>query len=45
MRLARSGGESLRIRRATVRGRFAELVRTAIQAPVQEVLDELRGDR
>jgi hypothetical protein len=36
---------SLRIRRATVRGAFADLERTKIQEPVQEILDELRGDR
>ncbi|MGH3907945.1 MAG: type II toxin-antitoxin system Phd/YefM family antitoxin [Pseudonocardiaceae bacterium] len=41
----RGAGASLRIRRATVRGGFAELERTSIQEPVQDVLDELRGDR
>ena len=41
----RAAGASLRIRRATVRGGFAELERTEIQEPVQDVLDELRGDR
>ncbi|MGH3696936.1 MAG: type II toxin-antitoxin system Phd/YefM family antitoxin [Pseudonocardiaceae bacterium] len=42
---SRAAGASLRIRRASVRGGFAELVRTRIQEPVQNVLDELRGDR
>jgi prevent-host-death family protein len=41
----RAAGASLRIRRATVRGGFAELKRTEIQEPVQDVLDELCGDR
>ena len=41
----RVAGASLRIRRATVRGGFTELRRTEIQEPVQDVLDELRGDR
>jgi prevent-host-death family protein len=41
----RAPGASLRIRRATVRGGFAELERAAIQEPVQDVLNELRGDR
>jgi hypothetical protein len=41
----RAAGASLRIRRATVRGAFADLERTKIQEPVQEILDELRGDR
>ena len=41
----RAPGASLRIRRATVRGGFTELERTRIQEPIQDVLDELRGDR
>lgn len=41
----RAAGASLRIRRASVRGGFADLARTRIQEPVQNVLDELRGDR
>ena len=41
----RAAGAALRIRRATVRGGFAGLTRTRIQEPVQDVLDELRGDR
>lgn len=41
----RAAGALLRIRRATVRGGFAELERTRIQEPLQDVLDELRGDR
>ena len=41
----RAAGASLRIRRATVRGGFAELERTSIGAPVQDRRDELRDDR
>ena len=41
----RAASASLRIRRATVRGGFAELERTRIHQPVQDVLDELRSDR
>ncbi|MGH3835806.1 MAG: type II toxin-antitoxin system Phd/YefM family antitoxin [Pseudonocardiaceae bacterium] len=41
----RAAGESLRIRRATVRGGFADLERTRIKEPVQDVLDALRSDR
>ncbi|MFY9809042.1 MAG: type II toxin-antitoxin system prevent-host-death family antitoxin [Pseudonocardiaceae bacterium] len=41
----RAPGESLRIRRATVHGGFTELARTEIQEPVQDILDELRGER
>ncbi|MGH3924629.1 MAG: type II toxin-antitoxin system Phd/YefM family antitoxin [Pseudonocardiaceae bacterium] len=41
----RAAGVSLRIRRATVRGGFVNLERIRIQEPVQDVLDELRGDR
>ncbi|PZS38930.1 MAG: hypothetical protein DLM62_11050 [Pseudonocardiales bacterium] len=41
----RAAGASLRIRRATVRGGFTELPRTRIQEPVQNVLDELRGNQ
>jgi prevent-host-death family protein len=40
----RAAGAALRIQRATVRGGFAELKRTRIPEPVQDVLDELRGD-
>jgi prevent-host-death family protein len=41
----RTTADALRVRRATVRGGFGELPRTRIQQPVQDVLDELRGDR
>lgn len=41
----RAAGATPRIRRATVRGGFAELQRARIQEPVQTLLDELRGDR
>ncbi|MGQ0779281.1 MAG: type II toxin-antitoxin system Phd/YefM family antitoxin [Pseudonocardiales bacterium] len=41
----RAAGASLRIRRATIRGGFAELERAGSQEPVQDILDELRGDR
>lgn len=41
----RAPGASLHIRRATIRGGFAELARTRIPEPVQDMLDELRGDR
>jgi hypothetical protein len=41
----RAAGASPRIWRATVRGGFAELERTRIHEPVQDVLDELRSDR
>lgn len=41
----RAGVASPRIRRATTRGGFAELERTRIQEPVQDALDDLRGDR
>ncbi|PZS25233.1 MAG: hypothetical protein DLM61_20300 [Pseudonocardiales bacterium] len=41
----RAAGASLRIRRASVRGGFAELARTRIHEPLQDVLDELRGDQ
>jgi prevent-host-death family protein len=41
----RAAGVALRIRRATVHGGFAELERTEIQESLQDVLDELRGDR
>ncbi len=40
-----AAGASLRIRRATVGGGFAKLERTEIQEPVQDLLDELRGER
>ena len=36
---------TLRVRRATVRGGFAQLERVDLDHPVQESLDELRGDR
>lgn len=35
---------SLSIRRATVRGGFADLPRKQVDEPVQSVLDELRGE-
>lgn len=35
---------SLRIRRATVRGGFADLPRRRVTEPLQRVLDELRGE-
>lgn len=41
----RASSASLRIRRASVRGGFAELERVRIAEPIQDVLDELRGDR
>lgn len=41
----RAAGASLRIRRASVRGGFAELARVRIEEPIQDVLDDLRGDR
>lgn len=41
----RAPGASLWIRKATVCGGFAELERTTIEEPVQDVLDGLRGDR
>lgn len=40
-----SADASLRIRRATIRGGFRDLERARIDEPVQDVLDELRGDR
>lgn len=36
---------TLRIRRAVVRGGFADLMRTKLDHPVQETLDDLRGER
>lgn len=36
---------SVRIRRATRKGGFSELERFRVDEPVQDVLDELRGDR
>ncbi|MDQ3154479.1 MAG: type II toxin-antitoxin system prevent-host-death family antitoxin [Actinomycetota bacterium] len=41
----RAANASLWTRRATVRGGFAELRRTRIHEPIQDVLDELRDDR
>lgn len=41
----RAAGASLSIRRARVRGGFADLARIKIQEPVQHLLDDLRGDR
>ncbi len=41
----RAPGAALRIRAATIRGGFAALERFSIHEPVQDVLDELRGDR
>lgn len=36
---------SLRVRPARVRGGFADLERVRLDVPVQEILDDLRGDR
>ncbi|RIQ23910.1 type II toxin-antitoxin system Phd/YefM family antitoxin [Jiangella rhizosphaerae] len=36
---------SLRVRRARVRGGFAELERVRLDTPVQPILDDLRGER
>lgn len=36
--------DSLRIRKARIRGGFSELPRTQLDRPVQESLDDLRGD-
>lgn len=36
---------SLRVRRARVRGGFAGLERVRLGTPVQELLDDLRGER
>ena len=36
---------TLRVRRARIRGGFAHLERVELDHPVQESLDELRGDR
>lgn len=41
----RAAAASLRIRRATRRGGFTELERIRVTEPIQDVLDELRGDR
>ncbi|MDN5917003.1 MAG: type II toxin-antitoxin system prevent-host-death family antitoxin [Pseudonocardia sp.] len=41
----RAGAAAVRVRRATVHGGFAELARTRVDRPVQEVLDELRDER
>lgn len=38
-------GPSLTVRPARVRGGFARLVRVRRDLPVQEVLDDLRGER
>lgn len=35
----------LRVRKATKRGGFTQLPRVHIDRPVQETIDELRGDR
>lgn len=37
--------ETLRVRRARVRGGFAELGRVRLDTPVQKLLDDLRGER
>jgi prevent-host-death family protein len=37
--------ETLRVRRARVQGGFAGLERVRLDVPVQEVLDDLRGER
>jgi prevent-host-death family protein len=42
---ARGPKASLRVRRAAVHGGFAGLPRAKLDRPVQESLDELRGDR
>lgn len=36
---------SLRVRKALTKGGFDSLVRTELDHPVQETLDDLRGDR
>lgn len=36
---------SLRVRKARIRGGFAELSRARIGQPAQRLLDDLRGDR
>lgn len=36
---------SLPVRRAAVMGGFGELVRSTLDHPIQETLDDLRGDR
>ncbi len=41
----RAVSASVRIRRATVRGGFSDIERCRIQEPLQDVLDELRGNR
>lgn len=41
----RAAQAHLRVRRATVRGGFAELNRTLLDHRVQDDLDDLRGDR
>ena len=40
----RKPGASLRMRRATAHGGFAALPRVRVSHPVQEDLDDLRGD-
>lgn len=40
-----SSGAALRIRRPKVRGGFAQLPRVERERPVQDILDDLRGDR
>lgn len=37
--------ESLRVRRARVRGGLADLERVRLDTPVQQILDDLRGER
>lgn len=39
------GSASLRVRRARKQGGFASLRRVRLDRPVQESIDELRGDR
>jgi antitoxin (DNA-binding transcriptional repressor) of toxin-antitoxin stability system len=36
---------SLRVRKALTKGGFDELVRAELDHPIQEMLDDLRGDR
>lgn len=42
---AQRGRASLRVRHARKRGGFASLHRARLDRPVQESIDELRGDR
>jgi prevent-host-death family protein len=41
----RRSGAMLRVRRATARGGFADLPRVRLNHPLQDDLDDLRGDR